>query len=140
MRKLKSLHLAENKLKEFALPEGMDALSDLELEENTLENPGPEKMKDGKAAVLRFLREQAEQGVQEVFEVKMLIVGEGDTGKTTLWNLLENPEFPVPHLDQNQPSVFKSEKAGVLPTLTQPETEPSFWSTSGTLADKPFST
>ncbi len=96
LRKLESLHLAENKLKEFALPQGMDKLNDLELEENPLESPGPEIMKQGKLAVFRFLRELVQQGVKEVFEVKMLIVGEGETGKTTLWNLLQNPDHPVP--------------------------------------------
>ncbi len=100
LRKLESLRLAENQLKEFLLPPGMDALTDLELEENPLENPGPEILKQGKAAVLRFLHELTEQGISEVFEVKMLIVGEGETGKTTLWNLLENPNHPVPDLLQ----------------------------------------
>ncbi len=46
--------------------------------------------------VLRFLKVAAIQGVREVFEVKMLIVGKGGTGKTTLWNLLQNPDHPVP--------------------------------------------
>ena len=100
LRKLESLHLAENQLKEFLLPPGVDALTDLELEENPLENPGPEMLKQGKAAVLRFLRQLTEQGIREVFEVKMLIVGEGETGKTTLWNLLEDPNHPVPDLQQ----------------------------------------
>lgn len=100
LRQLESLYLAENKIREFALPEGMEGLVDLELEENPLENPGPEIMKQGKAAVLRFLRELAQQGVREVFEVKMLIVGEGETGKTTLWNLLQDPDHPVPDVRQ----------------------------------------
>lgn len=100
LRKLENLHLAENKLREFSLPDGMDALADLDLEENPLENPGPEILKQGKAAVLRFLRELVQQGTSEVFEVKMLIVGEGETGKTTLWNLLQDANHPVPDLNQ----------------------------------------
>lgn len=92
LRKLKRLRLAENKLREFALPEGMDALTDLDLEDNPLENPGPEVLKQGKAAVLRILRELTRQGVAEIFEAKLLLVGEGDSGKTTLWNLIQDPK------------------------------------------------
>ena len=92
LRKLESLRLAENKLREFALPEGMDALVDLELEEIMLENPGPEILKQGKAAVLRILRELTKQGVEEIFEAKLLLVGEGDSGKTTLWHLIQDPQ------------------------------------------------
>lgn len=102
LRRLEKLHLGDNALKEFALPPDAGGVVELDLEGNPLENPGPEMMKQGKAAVLRFLYEMAQQGVSEVFEVKMLIVGEGETGKTTLWNLLIDPDHPVP--DPNQKS------------------------------------
>lgn len=92
LRKLKRLRLAENKIKDFSLPEGVVDLVDLDLEDNPLENPGPELMKQGKAAVLRTLLELVKQGVQEVFEAKLLLVGEGDSGKTTLWNLIQDPD------------------------------------------------
>ena len=95
LRRLENLHLAGNKLKEFSLAAGMEGLVDLNLEENPLENPTPEILKQGRPAVLRFLQALVAQGTSEVFEVKMLIVGEGETGKTTLWNLLQDPEYPV---------------------------------------------
>ncbi len=104
LRKLESLRLAENQLKEFLLPPGVDGLLDLDLEENPLENPGPEILRQGKAAVLRFLRELVEQGISEVFEVKMLIVGEGGAGKTTFWNKLQKIDYPVPLPERLQPS------------------------------------
>ncbi|MBX2928067.1 MAG: TIR domain-containing protein [Saprospiraceae bacterium] len=110
LRRLHMLNLADNQLKEFALPDGMSALTDVNLEGNPMENPGPEIIRQGKAAVLRFLRELSRQGVIEVFEVKMLIVGEGETGKTTLWKLLQAPDHPVP--DELQSTVGIQIKEG----------------------------
>lgn len=104
LRRLERLHLGANALKEFALPADAGGVVELDLEENPLEDPGPEITKQGKAAVLRFLKELAQQGVSEVFEVKMLIVGEGETGKTTLWNLLIDADHPVPNPKQ-EPTV-----------------------------------
>jgi internalin A len=99
---LQILFISDNKIKEFLLPEGMDALEDIDLEGNPLVNPSEEIIKQGKSATLRFLKELRSQGVNEIYEVKMLIVGEGETGKTTLWNLLQDPNHPVP--DPNQKS------------------------------------
>lgn len=104
LRKLKSLNLEGNQLKEFLLPNGMTALEEINLEGNPLETPPEEIIRQGKAAVLQYLQELVTYGVKEIFEVKMLIVGEGGTGKTTLWNLLQNEDHPVP--DQKQESTI----------------------------------
>ncbi|MCW5204714.1 hypothetical protein VU02_02135, partial [Desulfobulbus sp. N2] len=52
------------------------------------------------------------EGLRDAFEVKMLIVGEGETGKTTLWNLLQNPKHPVPD-DRQQSTVGIQIKEGL---------------------------
>ena len=96
MSSLTWLDLSDNKINEFSLSSEMDRLIDLRLEGNPLTSPPPEILKQGSAAVLRFLRESQARGVEDVYEVKMLIVGEGGTGKTTLWHLLQNPNHPVP--------------------------------------------
>ncbi len=106
MTALKRLDLSENQLANFELLPGMDKLEELVLEDNPLSSPPKEVMQQGKAAVLRFLRELAEQGVREVYEVKMLIVGEGGTGKTTLWNKLQDLDHPVPLPEEAQPSTI----------------------------------
>jgi internalin A len=98
--RLQALNLSGNKLSKFSLSSGLAGLTDLEIEGNPLKSPPEETMKMGKEAVLRFLKELATQGARELFEVKMLIVGEGETGKTTLWNLLQDPNHPVPDPDQ----------------------------------------
>lgn len=94
--RLQALDLNENKLTEFSLTPALSGLSLLDIDDNPLVSPPEEIVKQGKAAVLRFLKDLATQGARELFEVKMLIVGEGETGKTTLWNLLQNPDHPVP--------------------------------------------
>jgi hypothetical protein len=101
---LQALNLCENQLKNFAPPPGVAALTALDLDDNPLEYPPPEIVKQGNAAVLRYVQAAAAQGMREAFEVKMLIVGEGETGKTTLWNLLQNPAHPVP--DERQKSTL----------------------------------
>jgi hypothetical protein len=93
---LQALNLCENQLENFVSPPGIAEMTALDLEDNPLEYPPPEIIKQGSAAVLRFVQDAESQGTQESFEVKMLIVGEGEAGKTTLWNLLQNPEHPVP--------------------------------------------
>lgn len=99
---LKVLNLSYNKLTEFRLPAGMQSLTWLNIEDNPLTFPAEEMMKQGQEATLAFLKSFLEQGERDVYEVKMLIVGEGETGKTTLWNKLQNPDHPVP--DETQKS------------------------------------
>lgn len=115
---LQALNLCENQLKDFVPPPGIAVMTDLDLDDNPLEYPSPETVQQGKAAVLRFLQVAAAQGTREAFEVKMLIVGEGETGKTTLWNLLQTPDHPVPDEDQKERSVSRSKKAGSSPIST----------------------
>ena len=93
---LEVLNLSNNKVKEFRLTPKMQQLSWLNLEGNRLIFPPEEIWKEGGDAILRYLRELEVQGVKNVYEVKLLIVGEGETGKTTLWKLLQDPAYPVP--------------------------------------------
>ncbi|GJL84110.1 MAG: hypothetical protein DHS20C01_37440 [marine bacterium B5-7] len=111
MQALKWLNLSDNRITGFSLPSSLTRLVDLNLDDNPLTNPPQEIIKQGRAAVLRFLKASAVQGVSEVYEIKMLIVGEGGTGKTTLWNLLQDPEHPVPYPGQD-PTVGINIKEG----------------------------
>ncbi len=99
---LRALNLCKNRLQRFVPPPGVAALAELDLDENPLEDPPPEIVRQGNDALLRYVQAAAVQGTREAFEIKMLLVGEGDTGKTTLWNLLQNPAHPVP--DERQKS------------------------------------
>ncbi|MFN0035586.1 MAG: COR domain-containing protein [Saprospiraceae bacterium] len=85
LRKLERLNLAENKLKEFLLPKGMDGLTDLELEENPLESPPPDVVALGKAEILKWLRDE---GKKPVREAKVMFIGDSNYGKTHLIEML----------------------------------------------------
>ncbi|MCI5144833.1 MAG: hypothetical protein D3923_04730 [Candidatus Electrothrix sp. AR3] len=98
---LQALNLCENQLKNFVPPPSIDRLTALDIEDNPLEFPPPEITKQGSDAVLRFLQDATAQGTRESFEVKMLIVGEGEAGKTTLWNLLQDPNYSVDEKRKN---------------------------------------
>lgn len=66
------------------------------VEECPLAAPPPEIAKEGNKAVLNYFKEQDEQGTDTLFEAKLLILGEGGAGKTSLCRRLLNPDQPLP--------------------------------------------
>ena len=82
---------------------GMRGLEAIDLGENPLIFPAEEITKQGNEAILRFLKEIEAQGEGRLYEVKLLIVGEGGTGKTTLWHKLQNINHKVPLPPSEQP-------------------------------------
>ena len=99
---LKRLDLFSNQLTKFEITENLTELELLDIAKNPIENIAEEVFHQGKEFTLRFLKDLASQGESQLFEVKMLIVGEGGTGKTTFWNLIQDPNHPVP--DETQKS------------------------------------
>ncbi len=65
-----------------------------------LTNPPVEIVKQGNAAILNFLHEKAIQGTDHLYEAKMLLIGEGGAGKTSLLRRLYQTEKPLP--DENE--------------------------------------
>ena len=65
-----------------------------------LVHPSPEVVQQGPEAVLNYFREIELQGVDLLFEAKMLIVGEGRAGKTSLLRRLYEPGQPLPTEDE----------------------------------------
>jgi len=55
-----------------------------------LVHPPVEIVQQGNEAILRYFKKIEEQGSGKLFEVKIIIVGEGDTGKTTLFEKLKD--------------------------------------------------
>jgi len=100
---LQTLDLSNNKLS--ALPAELGLLQNLqtlELSGNpTLTDPPPEIIRKGTTAILDYLRQQIEQGIDYLYEAKLLIVGEGEVGKTTLAKKIENNNYS---LDIHEPS------------------------------------
>lgn len=61
-----------------------------------LEHPSPEIVQQGPDAVLNYFREIEAQGTDRLFEAKLLIVGEGGAGKTSLLRRMFHPEMDLP--------------------------------------------
>jgi hypothetical protein len=58
--------------------------------------PPPEIVKQGNEAILNYFAERAAGGVDHLYEAKMLILGEGGAGKTSLLRRLYQPGQPLP--------------------------------------------
>jgi internalin A len=55
-------------------------------------NPPPEIARQGNDAILNYFAERAKGGVDHLYEAKMLILGEGRAGKTSLLTRLYRPD------------------------------------------------
>ena len=93
---LSSLDIAGNQLS--ALPGGIGQLSNLSslrIDENPLIDPPIEIAEQGIEAIRNYFEEKT-KGFQNVYEAKLLIVGESGAGKTTLqWKILDiNSDMP----------------------------------------------
>ncbi|NEP23180.1 COR domain-containing protein [Moorena sp. SIO3I6] len=99
---LTQLDLAKNQLKK--VPESLTKLTNLtqlDLSENPLETPPIEIAEDGIEAIRDYFRQLLKEGKDYIYEAKLLIVGEGGAGKTTLAKKIENPEY---QLQENEKS------------------------------------
>ncbi|MCB9267770.1 MAG: leucine-rich repeat domain-containing protein [Lewinellaceae bacterium] len=70
------------------------------VEDNPLTAPPPEVVKEGNEAILNYFREIDIQGVDTLYEAKLLIVGEGGAGKTSLCRRLFFPNKPLPEPEE----------------------------------------
>ena len=59
-------------------------------------HPPPEIVKQGQAAVLNYLCEIQAQGEDHLYEAKVLILGDGGAGKTSLLRRLYQTDLPLP--------------------------------------------
>ncbi len=66
---------------------------------NPIEEPPLEVVKQGNQAILNYYSQIATQGKDYLYEAKMLIVGEGGAGKTTLAHKIQDNNCPLPKID-----------------------------------------
>jgi internalin A len=66
------------------------------VEDCPLTNPPPEIVRQGNDAILNYFGERAVGGVDHLYEAKMLILGEGGAGKTSLLRRLYQPGQSLP--------------------------------------------
>lgn len=68
---------------------------------NPLTIPPPEIVDKGNSSILNYFSEIVIQGSEEIFEAKLLIVGEGGVGKTSLARKMENSNSLLPEEDES---------------------------------------
>jgi hypothetical protein len=61
-----------------------------------LTNPPVAIVQQGNAAILNYFHEKQAQGTDHIYEAKLLLVGEGGAGKTSLLRRLYQPALPLP--------------------------------------------
>ncbi len=67
---------------------------------NPLTSPPPGIVNQGKKAIKNYFEQIKRQGKDNIYEAKLMLVGEPGSGKTTLMNLLFDKDFPVPNKKQ----------------------------------------
>ena len=96
---LTTLGLSDNKLSELPVEITQLAnLTTLDLEENPLKSPPPEIAIKGVQAIFEYFKSLEESERQPLNEVKVLLIGDGGAGKTSLVKRLLGEEF-----DNNEP-------------------------------------
>ena len=96
LSKLTELYLSFNQL--TSLPESItkfSSLTKLDLNKNPLVNTPIEVANKGIEAIRDYFLQGEKQGVDYVYEAKLLIVGEGGAGKTTLAKKIQNPNYQL---------------------------------------------
>ncbi len=70
--------------------------SGINLYENPLTHPPAEVVSQGNAAILRYFEDLEKSGSDQIYEAKLLLIGEGGAGKTSLCRKLFDPNAPLP--------------------------------------------
>ncbi|MEM6452631.1 MAG: COR domain-containing protein [Cyanobacteria bacterium P01_D01_bin.105] len=96
LQSLKELKATKNQLVSLPLSlVNLEQLSMLTISSNKLDLPPEIARKRKPEKILDFLRQQQEEGIDYIYEAKLLVVGEGGAGKTSLAHKLIDPEYEL---------------------------------------------
>lgn len=87
---LESLDLSYNKITDISFVRALPNLKKIDIYANPLQNPPIEITNQGLSAILNYFNQIEEQGNDYIYEAKMLVLGEGGVGKTSLVRKIEN--------------------------------------------------
>ncbi|HEX8268008.1 MAG TPA: leucine-rich repeat domain-containing protein [Pyrinomonadaceae bacterium] len=119
LKPLTSLNLSGNNLRDVSFLQELKALAAINLNNNPIIEPPKEVIDGGLDAIRSYYRQKSEEGVEKIYEAKMLIVGEPGAGKSTLFEKMKNPEY----LPQNASKAQKNSTVGItIETLQFPFT------------------
>ena len=105
---LEILNVANNKIKNiesWILNWNMEVYLDsksegISLKGNPLKSPPPSTIQQGKEAVRRYFKKIKDQGLDYIYEVKLTLVGDGNSGKTSLQIRLIDTKGKLPEEDK----------------------------------------
>ena len=89
---LENIHRIDFKKTKFRNHAGKGEIT---LGDNPLEEPPLTILEKGIEAVREYFAQKQVQGSAPLFEAKLLLVGEGGAGKTSLWKKLQDETYPV---------------------------------------------
>ena len=94
---LQALDLRSNQLSSLPAEFGHlhSSLKKLTLDGNPLESLPPEIRSKDSQAILNFYKQQLEQKTDRLYEAKLLIIGEGGAGKTSLAKKIEDEDYQL---------------------------------------------
>ncbi len=100
LQNLTTLNLGSNQI--TTLPDAitrLQNLTELYLIGNPIEKPPPEVVKKGLESIKDYFRQLKAEGTDYLYEAKLLIVGEGGAGKTTLANKIKSYNYQLQEED-----------------------------------------